>query len=404
VMNIAERIVFEHDFSDALGWSADPPWEIGPAAPSGVSQILQWVRDPPEDHSPSMDEGLAGVVIGGFAPTTVMAAPAYLESAEFDGTIQEGELILSYWRVLSSDYEPYMVNTVDVWDGAAWQPVFSSGPPPGYADTQWQHVNHNVTAFANPQMKVRFGFFVNSGGAFGDVGSWSVDDVRVFNAAFDVVDGDLCTQDLCDPVMGVIHPPIDIDDMNACTADTCDPARGPNHVDTSIKFMADFASTGGFSVGPEWSIGPAVAGGNTDPGMDETPSNDNRIAGVAIGGNYVTATLHPYYYLETNFFSTAGSGQVVLQFKRWLTSDYTPYVDNVIEVRVGTVYNTVWQSGPAPAIIDTQWQTMSYDLTPFSNASMRVRWGFNINNSGVIARGGWNIDDVIIRDPTCDSL
>jgi hypothetical protein len=73
-------------------------------------------------------------------------------------------------------------------------------------------------------------------------------------------------------------------------------------------------------------------------------------------------------------------------------------------VSVGSIYNTVWQSGPSPGIVDTQWQTMSYDLTPFSNASMRVRWGFNINNSGVIARGGWNIDDVIIRDPTCDSL
>jgi hypothetical protein len=54
--------------------------------------------------------------------------------------------------------------------------------------------------------------------------------------------------------------------------------------------------------------------------------------------------------------------------------------------------------------VDTQWETLSYDLTPFSNASMRVRWGFNINSGSVVARGGWNIDDVIIRDPTCDSL
>jgi hypothetical protein len=33
---------------------------------------------------------------------------------------------------------------------------------------------------------------------------------------------------------------------------------------------------------------------------------------------------------------------------------------------------------------------------------MQVRFGFSIDNASVYADGGWNIDDVVIRDASCE--
>jgi len=45
--------------------------------------------------------------------------------------------------------------------------------------------------------------------------------------AQDCSDGDLCTQDRCDPATGAcLHPPVDCADGNSCTTDACDPATG----------------------------------------------------------------------------------------------------------------------------------------------------------------------------------
>ena len=45
--------------------------------------------------------------------------------------------------------------------------------------------------------------------------------------AQDCSDGNLCTQDRCDPATGIcLHPPVDCADGNACTTDACDPATG----------------------------------------------------------------------------------------------------------------------------------------------------------------------------------
>ncbi|HSA58738.1 MAG TPA: thrombospondin type 3 repeat-containing protein [bacterium] len=53
------------------------------------------------------------------------------------------------------------------------------------------------------------------------------------NAPLD--DGDVCTDDSCDPDTGeVSHAPIDIDDGNACTVDACDPDSGPAHAPVRV--------------------------------------------------------------------------------------------------------------------------------------------------------------------------
>ncbi len=162
----------------------------------------------------------------------------------------------------------------------------------------------------------------------------------------------------------------------------------------------------GWTLGTEWQIGPAVGGpaGNcADPATDTTPTADNGLAGVVIGGcstSSVSKTVHGYYYLTSPVMNTAAAPGVFLKFRRILHSDYTPYMNNVIEVWNGSSWVLVWQSG-ATGIHDAAWQTINHDLSAYKNANMQIRWGFNIGSTGVFTEGSWSVDDVTVTSVAC---
>ena len=70
--------------------------------------------------------------------------------------------------------------------------------------------------------------------------------------------------------------------------------------------------------------------GQPDPAADHTPSADNGVAGVAVGGHTILA-LHDYYYLESPIIDTAGAPTLYLEFYRWLNSVFPPYYRDVVE-------------------------------------------------------------------------
>jgi hypothetical protein len=180
--------------------------------------------------------------------------------------------------------------------------------------------------------------------------------------------------------------------------DNCDGVVDPP---VTVYFSETFANNNaGWTLGPEWQIGPALAGCG-DPALDTTPTVDNGIAGVNIGACQSVA-IHAYYYLTSPVVNTAGATKVILQFNRWLTSDYTPYVQNSVEVWNGSTWVTVFQSGATPGIVDTTWQKITLDITAYRNAGMQVRWGTTVGASGAVAKGSWNIDDVQITDGACN--
>jgi Dictyostelium (slime mold) repeat len=424
------------DVGGAMGWTADAPWELGEAKISGASRSGgnsavpgQWVtlRDPGQDHTDGADNGLAGVVIGGFAPVilqqSMLPFQAFLTSPEFDGTAHasggavEGRVLLSYWRVLISDYDPYFINTVEVKDaGNGWVELFNSGMAPGFNDQGWHRVVHDITDYAHPTMQVRFGFTQSSTGAFADSPSWSVDDVQIINVAEYAEDNDACTVDQCVTAMGgAVNVPIDPTDMNPCTTDVCDPKFGPNNYDTAVKAFYDFSSAnGGVSLGGNtaaqnfWQVGPATAGGTTDPGMDTSPTDDNGVAGINIGGDYDDIA-HPFIYLTTGFFdgtqNMPAMGPLEFVFQRWLNSDYPPsFATNTIDVLPSgsSVWVNIWtQPANSMFITDTMWMPQMFDLSAFAGPNMRLRFGFAVFGTGAIERGGWNIDDLIVRDMSC---
>jgi hypothetical protein len=161
-------------------------------------------------------------------------------------------------------------------------------------------------------------------------------------------------------------------------------------------FTEEFANNAqGWTLGTEWGIGSAVAGGNLDPGVDHTPDANNGIAGAVIGGNITTA-IHPYYYITSPVINLSGLTNASLNFWRWLSSDYPGFMNSTIDVWNGASWVNIFTMTAGVGIMDGAWTSQTYNITPYINANFQVRFGHNIGQAGAFIRGGWNIDDITI--------
>jgi hypothetical protein len=225
---------------------------------------------------------------------------------------------------------------------------------------------------------------------------------------------DDCNQGICDMNGTCNATPINqgmpCDDGLSCTSNTtCNNgvcSGGTSSV--TIYFSEDFASNAaGWTLGTEWQMGPATVSsgeiyGYPDPGLDHTASNQNNgVAGVVIGGNASTSGTHPFYYLTSPPINVANAPTVYFEFYRWLNSDYTPYMQNIVEVFNGSTWVQLWASGGSPGVQDQAWFLQSFDITPYKNSQLRVRFGFNIGSTGVFTVSQWNVDDVLIASAAC---
>jgi hypothetical protein len=162
----------------------------------------------------------------------------------------------------------------------------------------------------------------------------------------------------------------------------------------------DFSdNSAGWTLGPEWQIGPAIGAPcsqqGSDPAQDHTPTADNGIAGVVIGGCAGLA-IHDFYYLQSPTVDATGPGLLFLEFYRHLGSDYTPFMQNRVQVWDGSAWQTIWQSGGPPGINDPTWTLQSYNISAYRNANLRVRMGFDVGSAGVFTVRSWSVDDVRI--------
>ena len=188
---------------------------------------------------------------------------------------------------------------------------------------------------------------------------------------------------------------------NVCEEGACgDPDTQP------FEFYEDFSdNSAGWMLDPEWAIGVTTTsncGGLTDPASDHTPTTDNKVAGVVLGGCY-TATIHDYYCLTSPKIDTSGiAGTAYLSYWRWLNSDYANYAINKIDVFDGNTKQWVnlFLTGGFPGVEDTSWKFFSHDITAYKHADFQARWCFKIG-SGVFLRSSWNVDDVVVGPNTC---
>jgi hypothetical protein len=223
-----------------------------------------------------------------------------------------------------------------------------------------------------------------------------------------------CTTGFCNPVNGncaqefinqgqACDPGNDTCNAHVCDLAVCEPTGGGS----SAIFFEDFAdNVAGWVLGSEWAIGPALGSNcnsctGSDPAMDHTPTVDNGIAGVLIGG-CTNQTLHDYYCITSPVINTAQlAGQAHLTYWRHLHSDYTPFMHNRVDVWDGMAWQMIWQSGPSPCINDPAWTRMTHNVTAYKNASFQARWCFNVASAGAFSAGSWSIDDVTVAPIGC---
>ncbi|MBK8257206.1 MAG: putative metal-binding motif-containing protein [Polyangiaceae bacterium] len=180
--------------------------------------------------------------------------------------------------------------------------------------------------------------------------------------------------------------------------DNCDGVKDPLSAPIFLEtFSAGNAA--GWIVGNEWEIDAAKASNNEpagffgDPADDATPTLDNMIAGVVIGGPTTNNVHDPYYLTSPKVNVSAYQGAVYLVFQRWLNSDFVPYMSSTVEVYTGSKWVTVWHT-PADGVADAQWTRQVLDVTPFKNATFQVRFGVQVISGGAYQVSSWNIDDV----------
>jgi len=169
-------------------------------------------------------------------------------------------------------------------------------------------------------------------------------------------------------------------------------------------FSDDFANnTKGWTLGTEWQIGSAKTStgqvyGNPDPGTDNTPTADNGVAGVVIGGNASTTATHDFYYLTSPVINTSTANKLFFEFARWLNTDYTPFMENKVEIFNGSSWVNLLPSNfnDSPGVQDNAWTPQQFDISAYKSASTQIRFGFNVGSAGVYTVSSWNVDDVKI--------
>ncbi|MFO0589759.1 MAG: hypothetical protein U0441_19625 [Polyangiaceae bacterium] len=196
------------------------------------------------------------------------------------------------------------------------------------------------------------------------------------------------------------------DDGTACTVgETCNNGTCGGGTGPTVYLSEDFSdNSAGWTLGPEWQIGPATQGMTSgfsfpDPDTDHSATADDGVAGTVIGGD-VSLDAHPFEYIESPPFDTsAAQGPVILGYYRWLNTDSDPYMRSRVEVWNGNQWITVWSTGNF--MQDFSWTYMQHDITNYKNPAMRVRFGFDVKQMEFSGYSGWNLDDVLVASQAC---
>ena len=89
---------------------------------------------------------------------------------------------LEFERWLNSSIPGFANDVIEVFDGTSWQIIYDTSVlPTGPADMSWQHTVIDISAYANANMQVRFGYDDTIGVI--TVSSWNIDDVVIASVA-----------------------------------------------------------------------------------------------------------------------------------------------------------------------------------------------------------------------------
>ncbi len=176
------RSYVHYDFEAADGWTLEGEWEIG--APQGLGGSAGGGSAGPDPTSAFAGTGVLGTDLSGqgsYSGNYENSLPAtYATSPTFD-TGTEAEALLRFRRWLGSEKSRYDQATVEVYDGSAWQTVWTN-PDESFADTAWQEIELDVSAHLAGQTtaQVRFGIDTDVSVIYC---GWNIDELDVLGGA-----------------------------------------------------------------------------------------------------------------------------------------------------------------------------------------------------------------------------
>ncbi|HLA85580.1 MAG TPA: clostripain-related cysteine peptidase, partial [Thermoguttaceae bacterium] len=164
-------------------------------------------------------------------------------------------------------------------------------------------------------------------------------------------------------------------------------------------YTADMETDPGWTAEEPWAFGQpmglgGVSYGNPDPASGYTGTN---VYGVNLEGDYSTEVGGPFY-LTTTPIDCREYEFVTLEFRRWLNTDYPPYVHATVDVsNDGLAWTSVY-ANPTTEVADDGWRDMLYDISSVADgeSTVYVRWGHNVAVEGAFGYSGWNLDDVTL--------
>lgn len=150
--------------------------------------------------------------------------------------------------------------------------------------------------------------------------------------------------------------------------------------------VGDPAGKSGTSGGIAWADPQNAASAPNCYGNDL----GNTIGGTVWNGAY---GINVENYLRSPVIDCTGRVGVKLRFKRWLTVEEGLFDQATILVN-GV---QVWQNPANGHTVDTSWQTVEY-LLPMADNNPNVQLEWRLKSDGGVQLGGWNIDDVELRE------
>ena len=222
-----------------------------------------------------------------------------------------------------------------------------------------------------------------------------------------------CTEGTCVPATGKCGTKPANEDLACSDALSCttgDHCAAGICLPTGIDLVPALAES--FAVAPttwtkegQWEFGPAVASkpptsGTADPEKDTSPTDDNGVAGIKIGGAPIVTQVTPMQYLTSPVVdTTAVVGPLFLVYDRWLNSDVPDYMRHVVEVFDGTKWVELYRN--VGVVKDAAWSQQQHDISAFRSTKTQVRFGFQLVTSPAFGYTSWNIDEVKIGSPAC---
>ncbi|OBQ35873.1 MAG: hypothetical protein AN485_12630, partial [Anabaena sp. MDT14b] len=96
--------------------------------------------------------------------------------------------------------------------------------------------------------------------------------------------------------------------------------------------------------------------------------------------------------------NTSTANKLFFEFARWLNTDYTPFMENKVEIFNGSSWVNLLPSNfnDSPGVQDNAWTPQQFDISAYKSASTQIRFGFNVGSAGVYTVSSWNVDDVKI--------